>query len=151
MWFCILAGKFPSKLPSLPYVDEGERKGRRGLSWNWRMDRCPDREKPKAGCSETGKRLFDPVPLSVENFCLSSWPFFISINRFCLGFSFAEGSWAGRMPSLLGICLGAEAKSNRWPFLAPPPPPALINTFICILSLWLWLIPLHSPFLAESH
>ena len=68
------------------------------------------------------------------------------------------------MPCLCGNLLGCRNTRPHWnvstvqrpeaidgPSWPPPPPPALINTFICLLSLWLWLILLHSPFLVESH
>ena len=117
------------------------------------IEGCSDKEKAKAGWGEKRESFLDPCCSFCREFLSQSLlsALLVSINRFCLCLSFGEGCWAGGMPSLIGMCHGAEGKSNRWPFLAPTLPPALINTFICILSLWLWLIPLHSAFLVESH
>lgn len=126
-------------------IDEGERQGRRNWKLLWQRE-------GRDWLGWEGRSSLIPVALSVENFFLSpllALP--ISINRFCLRLSCGEGSQTGRMPSLIGMCHSAEGKSNRWSFLTPTLPPALINTFICILSLWLWLLPLLSPFLLESH
>ena len=67
------------------------------------------------------------------------------------------------MPCLCGNLLGCRNTRPHWnvstaqrpeaidgPSWPPPPPPALINTFICLLSLWLWLILLHSPLTYSS-
>ena len=128
--------------------------------YRWRWDRgrqlaeiqsCSDKEKADWLWWERRGFLIC-VALSEENFfppLLLALP--TSINRFCLCLSCVEGSQTGSMPSLIGMCHSVEGKSNRWPFLASTLPPALINTFICILSLWLWLLPLLSPFLLESH
>ena len=117
------------------------------------IESCSDKEKAKPGWGEKRERFLDPrCSFCREFLSLSLLPaLHVSINRFCSCLSFAEACQAGRMPSLIGMCHSAEGKSNRWPFLASTPPAALINTFICILSLWLWLIPLHSHFLVESH
>lgn len=107
---------------------------------------CSDKE--KADWLQWGQWSFlISIALSVENF-FPSPPLALptSINRFCLCLSCADGNQTGRMPSLIGMCHSVEGKSNRWPFLASTLPPALINTFICILSLWLWLLPLLHPF-----
>lgn len=129
--------------------------------WGWEtgqesrveIEGCSDKEKAKAGWGEKRERFLDPCCSFCREFF--SLPLLlallVSINRFCLCLNFVEGSQAGKIPSLIGMCHRAEGESNRWPFLASTPPPALINTFICILSLWLWLILLHSPFLVESH
>lgn len=143
-WFCILARTFPSKWLSLS-IGEGERQGTRNWKPLWQRE-------GRDWLGWEGRSFLIPVALSVENFFLSpllALP--ISINSFCVCLSCAEGSQTGRMPSLIGMCHRAEGKSNQWSFLTPTLLPALINTFICILSLWLWLLPLLSPFLLESH
>lgn len=126
-------------------IGEGERQGRRNWKLLWQRE-------GRDWLGWEGRSFLIPVALSVENFFL--FPLLalpISINRFCVCLSCAEGSQTGRMPSLIGMCHRAEGKSNRWSFLTPTLLPALINTFICILSLWLRLLPLLSPFLLESH
>lgn len=150
MLFFILARKFPSKLSSQPLY-----------RWGWETGQMVSELKLKAALTKRRQRLTGvsrgrgfliPVALSAENFflCLSSWPcsYLSTDSVYALALRKLSG-WQNALPHWnVSRCRG---QNNRWPFLATTPPPALINTFICILSLWLWFIPLHSPFLAESH
>lgn len=150
MLFCVLARTFPSKRSSQPLYRWGWETGQKESELKLKAALT---EKAKAGWGEKRERFLDPCCSFCREFLSLSLLLVLlrSINRFCLCGSFVEGCQAGRMPSFTGMCHSAEGKSNRWPFLSHTPPPALINTFICILSLWLWLIPLHLPFLVESH
>lgn len=100
-----------------------------------------------------GRGFLIPVTLSAENsfLCLSSWPSSYPSTDSFYALPLRKPLRLAEYPPSLECVHSAEAGSNRWPFLAPTPPPALKNTFICLLSLWLWLILLHSPFLVESH
>lgn len=134
--FVCLLGSFLASYQVNLYMDEGESQGRRRGSWNWKL--LWQREGKGWLGWEEGEFLDPCCSFWREFLSLSLLPaFFVSINRFCLCGSFVEGCPAGRVPSLIGMCHSAEGKINRWPFLASPLLPALINTFICILSLWL--------------
>lgn len=127
--------KFPTKLPGQPWYRWGWKAGQREDELKLK----PQMTQRRRGCQRWEYRQ---VPWSLLffleriSFSVSpSWPcLYPSADSVYVLAWLKAASQAGRRPTLIGMCHSAEGKRNRWPPLATPAPPALINTFICILS-----------------
>lgn len=148
--FKYLLGSFLASYQVNLYIDEGERQGRRA-SWKWKLLWQRDgkgwlgweeREVPWSPLLFLQRILFSASPHGCP--CTHQWmPFMSCLCGNLLGRRNTRPHW-----NVSTVQRPEAIDGPSWPLR---PPSALRNTFICLLSLWLWLILLHSPFLVESH
>lgn len=125
-----MLGSFLSSYQVNLYIDEGERAEESKLKLKAALTK---RRRRLAGVRK-GRGFLIPVTLSAENsfLRLSSWPSSYPSTDSFYALPLRKPLRRAEYPPSLECVHSAEAGSNRWPFLAPTPPPALINTFICL-------------------
>lgn len=93
-----LLGSFLASYQVNLYIDEGERQGRRRVSWNWRL---VWQKEGKGWLGWEEGEVSWSLLLFLQKISSLFLALLISINRFCLCLSFVEGYQIGRMPSSL--------------------------------------------------